>query len=319
MKDKFDRKIEYLRISVTDRCNLRCRYCMPEQGIDEKKEHSDMLTLEEIYKLVESCASLGIKKVRITGGEPLTRKGLSTLVADISKIESIKDIAMTTNGILLKKYARELKDAGLSRVNISLDTMEEKKYRHITRYGSLKDVLEGIEEAKRAGLLPIKINTVLIGGFNDDEIEDFVNLTIDDEVQIRFIELMPIGQASNWARENFISNEEVLKRFPELAPVPREDKSSPAEYYKLPRAKGLVGLINPISHKFCSNCNRIRLTADGKIKPCLHSDQEIDVKEALENGQDLKGIIKEAIKAKPQAHHLHDGESIKRDMMSIGG
>jgi cyclic pyranopterin phosphate synthase len=319
MNDRYGRKIEYLRISVTDRCNLRCRYCMPEEGIIDKKSHSDMLTLEEIYEVVKACASLGVNKVRITGGEPLTRKGITGLIKKISKIEGIKDIAMTTNGLLLKNYAKELKEAGLKRVNVSLDTMDEEKYKYITRFGSLKDILEGIDEAKKVGLLPLKINVVLVGGFNDDEIEDFVKLTLKEDIQVRFIELMPIGQASSWARENFISNTQVLDRFKDLIPIPREDKSSPAEYYRLPGAKGMVGLINPISHQFCSNCNRLRLTADGKIKPCLHSNQEIDVREAIKSGGNLEEIIIKAIWSKPQEHHLNSGESIKRDMMRIGG
>lgn len=319
MTDRYGRKIDYLRVSVTDRCNLRCRYCMPEEGIIDKKCHNEMLTLEEIYQVIKVCASLGVIKVRITGGEPLTRRGITGLIHKINNIEGIEDIAMTTNGILLKNYAKELKEAGLRRVNVSLDTMKEEKYRHITRFGCLKDVLEGIDEAKRVGLLPLKINIVLIGGFNDDEIEDFVKLTINEDIQVRFIELMPIGQASSWARENFVPNTLVLDRFKDLIPIPREDKSSPAKYYKLPGAKGMIGLINPISHQFCSNCNRLRLTADGKIKPCLHSNQEIDVKESLKSGENLKETIIKAILAKPQEHHLNDGESIERDMIRIGG
>ncbi len=292
---------------------------MPQEGIIDKKCHSDMLTLEEIFEVVKAGASLGVTKIRITGGEPLTRKGLTGLINKISEIESIKDIALTTNGLLLKKYAKELKDAGLNRVNISIDTMNENKYKHITRFGSLNGVLEGIDEARKVSLTPIKLNIVLIGGFNDDEIEDFVNLTINEDIEVRFIELMPIGQASSWAKENFLPNTEVLKKCEGLIPIPRVDKSSPAEYYKLAGAKGKVGLINPISHKFCSNCNRIRLTADGKLKPCLHSNQEIDVKDAIRGNRDLKEIIIEAIKAKPQEHHLKDGEIITRDMMQIGG
>lgn len=319
MKDKYERNIEYLRISVTDRCNLRCRYCMPEEGIKNKRTHSDMLSLEEIYEVAKACTNIGINKVRITGGEPLTRKGVSGLIKNISKLDGIKDIAMTTNGLLLKEYAKELKESGLHRVNVSLDTLNEKKYKHITRFGSLKNILEGLDEAKKVGLLPIKINIVLIGGFNDDEIEDFVKLTIDDDIQVRFIELMPIGQATDWAKDNFIPNTTVLDKFKELKPVPKEDKSSPAEYYKLPGARGLVGLINPISHQFCSNCNRIRLTADGKIKPCLNSNQEIDIKKVIKSGGDLEEIIRIAIQQKPLRHYLNEGQSIKRDMMRIGG
>lgn len=319
MKDRYERRIEYLRVSVTDRCNLRCRYCMPQGGITDKKARSDMLSFEEIYKVVEVCSSMGMRKVRITGGEPLTRKGIPGLIYNINKLSNIKDIAMTTNGILLKDKAKELKESGLKRVNISLDTLDDEKYKYITRFGSLKDVFEGIEESKKVGLLPIKINAVLIGGFNDDEIEDFVNLTIDDDIHVRFIELMPVGQAADWAKEKFVPNSLILDRFKELIPIPKEDKSSPAEYYKLPGAKGSVGLINPISHRFCSNCNRIRLTADGKLKPCLHSNQEIDIKEALRSGKDIKSVIETAISVKPRRHHINEGENVKRDMMRIGG
>ena len=319
MVDRYGRSIEYLRVSVTDRCNLRCIYCMPEEGIKDKKCHSDIMTLEEIYQVVEACVGLGIKKVRITGGEPLTRFGITSLVKKISKLDKIKDIAMTTNGILLKKYAKELKESGLNRVNISLDTMKPEKYKKITRFGSINDVFEGMEEAKKVGLLPLKMNIVLIGGFNDDEIGDFVELTRNEDIQVRFIELMPIGQAADWARENFIPNTTVLERFKELKPAPGGDKSSPAEYYMLPRGKGKVGLINPISHQFCSNCNRLRLTADGKIKPCLHSNQEIDVLQTIRKGQNVKGLIESAILQKPSEHHLNSGEAIDRDMIRIGG
>ena len=320
MKDTIGRNINYLRISVTDRCNLRCMYCMPEQGIC-KKEHGEILTLEEIYEAVKACAELGISKIRITGGEPLVRIGLTGLIEKISKLQGIKELTMTTNGILLPKYAEELKSAGLKRVNISLDTMNAEKYNYITRGGDLSDVMSGINAAEKAGLKPIKINTVLIGGFNDDEIESFVNLTIDRDIEVRFIELMPIGQAGHWAKKHFIPNTEILNRVKELQPIQSNDPSSPAKYYKLPEAKGKVGLINPISHAFCGNCNRIRLTADGKLKPCLHSEEEIDIKEVLKKGESLHHIFKQAILQKPIEHNLNckDNKPIERDMYRIGG
>lgn len=326
MKDGLGRNINYLRISVTDRCNLRCRYCMPEEGIG-KKEHIEMLTLEEIFEVVKVCAGLGTDKIRITGGEPLVRKGLIGLIAKITALESIKDIALTTNGLLLKKLAHELKDAGLKRINVSLDTMNEKKYKYITRGGNIKDVLEGIDEALKVGLTPIKINTVLVKGFNEDEIENFIKLTLNENIDVRFIELMPLGQAASFASEHYLPNTEVLERFGELQPVEAVDRSSPAKYYKLPGAKGRVGLINPISHKFCDNCNRIRLTADGKLKPCLHSDKEIDVRGILRDIQQgnkyeaLQGAVAEAIQAKPKHHTLNDlyNKPIERDMYKIGG
>jgi len=319
MKDRFGRNIEYLRVSVTDRCNLRCMYCMPEEGIKNKKKHSEIMTLEELYEVIEVFAQLGVRKIRITGGEPLVRYGITSLIEKIARLEQINEITMTTNGLELKKYAKELKKAGLIRVNISLDTLKADKYKEITRFGSIHDVLEGIKEAKEVGLLPIKINTVLIGGFNDDEIEDFVELTREEDIQVRFIELMPIGQVAGWAREKFVSNDIVLERIPELIPVGVEDKSSPAKYYKLPDGKGKVGLINPISHNFCSNCNRIRLTADGKLKPCLHSNKEVDILQSMRKGENIKELIQNTILEKPSSHNLDKGDSIERNMVQIGG
>ncbi len=326
MKDGMGRNINYMRISVTDRCNLRCRYCMPEEGID-KKSHPEILNLEEIYETVKVCADLGTDKIRITGGEPLVRLGLTGLIEKIAAIESIKDIALTTNGVLLKKLARELKEAGMKRINISLDTMDEEKYRYMTRGGKVKDVLEGIEEALKVGLLPIKINTVLSKDFNEDEIGDFIKLTLNENIDVRFIELMPLGQAADFASAHYLPNSVVLDRFKELEPVEAADKSSPAKYYMLPGAKGRVGLINPISHRFCDNCNRIRLTADGKLKPCLHSNMEIDIKGILRNERPenrheaLRKAVEEAIQAKPKHHTLNDlcSKPIDRDMNTIGG
>lgn len=320
MKDTLGRSINYLRISVTDRCNLRCMYCMPEEGIC-KKEHPDILTLEEIYEVVKACSQLGISKVRITGGEPLVRKGLTGLVSRISALEGIRELALTTNGVLLPKYAEELKAAGLNRVNISLDTMNSEKYEYITRGGRLKDAADGVEAAEAAGLLPVKLNTVLIGGFNDDEIPSFVKLTEQRNIDVRFIELMPIGQAGHWAQKHFIPNTEVLRQVPELVPISSDDPSSPARYYQLPGALGRVGLINPISHAFCGSCNRIRLTADGKLKPCLHTEAEIDIKKALADERNLLHLIREAILEKPVQHNLNCDKSkpIERDMYRIGG
>lgn len=318
LKDSFGRNITYLRISVTDLCNLRCKYCMPEEGIT-KVHHSDILSIEEIEKIAKVFVKLGVKKIRLTGGEPLLRAGILDIVERIGKLEGLKDFAITTNGVLLKKYAKELKIRGLKRVNISLDTLDENKYKNITRTGKLKDVLEGIEAAKEVGLTPIKINTVLIGGFNDDEIIDLVKITEKEDIDIRFIELMPIGEAIKLESKNFVSNEIVLEKVPELVSVAREDISSPAVYYKLPKGKGRVGLINPISCKFCEYCNRVRLTAQGKLKLCLHSNDEIDLKETLRNGQDIEKIIIDAIGQKPESHHLEDGKYVSKKMYQIGG
>lgn len=318
LKDSFGRDITYLRISVTDLCNLRCKYCMPEGGI-AKVHHKDILSIEEIEEIAKVFVKLGVNKIRLTGGEPLLRSGILDIVERIGRLEGLKDFAMTTNGVLLKKYAKELKAKGLKRVNISLDTLDEKRYNKITRIGKLKDVMDGIDAAREVGLTPIKINTVLIGGFNEGEIEDLVKLTEKEDIDIRFIELMPIGEAIKYESKYFISNEIVLEKLPELMPVERKDISSPAVYYKLPNAKGRIGLINPVSCKFCEHCNRVRLTAQGKLKLCLHSKDEIDLKESLRKGQDIEKIIMEAIGQKPEAHHLEDGKYVSKKMYQIGG
>ncbi len=318
MKDSFGREINYLRISVTDLCNLRCRYCMPQEGIP-KLPHENVLSVEEIETLAKAFVNLGINKIRLTGGEPLVRRGILDIVERIGKLEGVKDFAITTNGVLLKNLAQELKNRGLKRVNISLDTLKEEKYKYITRIGNIKDVLEGIEVAKKVGLTPIKINTVLVRGFNDDEIEDLARLTEREEIDVRFIELMPIGEALKNESIKYISNQIVLEKLPELIPLEKKDPSSPALYYKLPNAKGRIGLINPISCKFCKYCNRVRLTAQGKMKLCLHSDEEVDLKEALRKGQDIESIIIDAINRKPESHQLERGQYITKKMYQIGG
>ncbi len=320
MLDGEGREINYLRISVTDLCNLRCRYCIPEEGII-KKCHSDILSMEEIEEIVKVSTKLGVNKVRLTGGEPLVRRGIVGLVQKISEIPGINEVALTTNGTLLGQYAKDLKKAGLKRVNISLDTLQEDRYEYITNGGKLKNVLEGIRAAKEVGLTPLKLNVVLVKGFNDDEIDDFINLTIENEYDIRFIELMPIGDNGDWSKEHCISNNIVLEKYPNLIPIINKDKSAPAQHYKLPGAKGRVGLINPISSHFCSSCNRIRLTADGKIKPCLHSNDEVDIKTDLREKRDILPIIVNAVKIKPKEHHMNEKNynPINREMVQIGG
>ena len=318
MRDSFGRKINYLRVSLTDRCNLRCEYCMPGKGIDNKLKHEDILTLEETYEIIKDFVELGIDKIRFTGGEPLVRKGIVDLIKKVDKLEGVREITMTTNGILLKKMGQALKEAGLDRVNISLDTLNEERYTEITRGGKLSQVMEGIEEAMRVGLTPIKINTVLVGGFNDDEIQDLVNLTRRG-IDVRFIELMPIGEASSFAQERFISNNKIIEELEGLSAVEKDDSSSPANYYKLDGASGKVGLINPITCKFCSDCNRVRLTATGKLKLCLHSNREIDLGKSLRNNEDVKEIISESVLTKEESHHLEEEKYISRNMNQIGG
>lgn len=320
MIDKFGREINYLRISLTDRCNLRCRYCMPADGA-HLIPHSEILSFEEILRLAEAAAKLGISKIRLTGGEPLVRQSIVDLIARMNEIEGINEIVLTTNGILLGDMADELKKAGVKRVNISLDTLDPDKYREITRGGDLSKVLAGIEAAKRAGLTPIKINTVALGGFNDDEFADFVELTRDNDISVRFIELMPIGHADVGEGYGFISNQELLDKFPELVAEP-ENKFSVASEYRLPGAKGTVGFISALSNHFCAQCNKIRLTSDGKIKPCLHSNEEIPMKPVLMKGTDEEVIaaLAESIGHKIEHHLLNEGaEPIERDMNKIGG
>lgn len=320
MRDMYNRKINYLRISITDRCNMRCVYCMPEEGI-LKKNHKDILTHEEIIEIVKAAAKLGVNKIRLTGGEPLVKKNIIELISEISQIEGINDLSLTTNGVLLKDRLIELKAAGLTRINLSLDTLDPDKYKTITRGGDLKPVLESIQMALEENMIPLKINVVLIGGFNVNEIADFVELTRSNPIHVRFIELMPIGEASDWNRDKFVSNETVLKTV-KLIPVDREDKGSPATYYKLKDGAGKVGLINPISCSFCSECNRLRITSDGKIKPCLHSDEEIDLMHIVRNDlEHLGNKLLEAVKRKPENHNINeiDYQPIKRNMNRIGG
>lgn len=318
MLDNYGRRINYLRVSVTDRCNLRCAYCMPAVGID-KKEHHDILRAEEIENIVKAAVKLGIDKVRITGGEPLVRKGIVELIESIGKIEGLKDLSMTTNGILLARYARDLKKAGLNRINVSIDSLNEKKYNKMTRCGKLEDVLEGLRISQEVGLAPLKLNVVLVGGYNDDEIADFVNLTIKEDIEVRFIELMPLGEAKDWDQNAFISNDTVLKAVPTLMAMPFKGHGTVARMYKLPNAKGKVGLISPISSHFCSYCNRIRVTADGNLKACLHSDQEINLKDL--HPDELETRLFEGIRSKPVKHHI---DTLKvseahRNMNEIGG
>lgn len=318
MQDNYGRKINYLRVSVTDLCNLRCSYCMPAEGV-LKKAQREILTLEEIENIVRAAVKMGIDKVRITGGEPLVRNGIIQLIDNLAKIKGLRDLALTTNGALLKKYASDLKQAGLNRVNISIDTLNPAKYQEITRLGNLDNVLEGIQAAKEVGLGPLKLNVVLIGGFNDDEIEDFVNLTLKDDLEVRFIELMPLGEAGAWVQSSFISNETVLHKVPRLIPLPFKGHGTVARMYKLPNGKGKVGLISPISSHFCNYCNRIRVTPDGKLKSCLHSNQEINLKGV--HPDELPKLIFEGIKAKPTKHHIstHEYSETKRNMNEIGG
>ena len=313
MKDRFGRNITYLRISVTDLCNLRCKYCMPESGV-ESLCHSDILSIEEIVEIVKIASKNGIKKIRLTGGEPLVRRGFINLCKQISEINEIEDIAITTNGVYLKDMADELFENKVRRINFSLDTLIKEKYNDITRRNDFDKTMESLFYAIKKGF-KVKINVVLIGGFNDDEIQDFVNLANDYDLEVRFIELMQIGETANWSKDKFVSNKIVLEKVPELE---FDGVSGVAKIYKIKGQKGRIGLISPISCSFCEDCNRIRLTSDGKLKPCLHSKDEINLKGL--SGEELEEVFKRGIFEKPEKHHLEDGKSESaRDMNKIGG
>jgi len=324
LSDSFQRPINYLRISVTDRCNLRCVYCMPEDGVD-LMSHSDILSYEEIYTVASVAAEMGINKIRLTGGEPLVRAGLPELVRLLAGIEAINEISMTTNGILLSHYAEELKEAGLRRVNISLDTLKPERFDRITRCGNLEDVLEGIEAAHKAGLNPVKINMVVMAGINDDEIVDFAAKTIHDGWHIRYIEHMPVNGDESGASRLF-TVDEMRKRIESLGimePHKVDVGNGPAKYFRLPDATGTIGFITPVTEHFCYHCNRLRLTADGKMRPCLLSEDEIDLREALRRGAsvaELKALIEQAIARKPAGHDLAKGGRHKgRPFSQVGG
>ena len=314
MKDSFGRTIQYLRLSVTDLCNYRCIYCMPEEGV-RKKDHADILSIEEMTEIVRSAHRLGINKVRLTGGEPLVRKGILSLCRGIKAIDSGIELGITTNGANLSTMAKELKEAGVDRLNISLDSLNPDTFSRITRGGDPRDVLGGIKAAQIAGFDNIKINTVLLKGINDKELYDFINLTKDHDIHVRFIELMPLGVAKDWdssqfmttaAIEGYLHNAELLRI------------NGVARVYHLPDHKGTIGLICPMSNSFCPSCNKIRVTADGKLKPCLHSDQEIDLRGL--QGKALTEAIKNGILHKPQSHRFGlIGASTARYMNEIGG
>lgn len=325
IRDSYERTIDYLRVSITDRCNLRCIYCMPSEGV-RLIEHKSILTYEEIIRVVEVAARLGVRKIRITGGEPLSRKNLPYLIQSISTIEGIEDISVTTNGLLLKDSAFLLARAGLRRVNISLDSLRPDRYREITRGGNIAVVLAGIRAAEEAGLLPVKLNMVPIRGLNDDEIEEFARLTMKTPYQVRFIEFMPIGAKEGWSKDKYLSTEEIRERVSALAPLSpvKERKSGPARYFRYENAPGVIGFISPLTHHFCNTCNRLRLTADGKLRPCLFSETEIDLKSAMRSGAsdgEIERLLRLSVEIKPKGHSIHTERSFAhlKPMSRIGG
>ncbi|TAK31733.1 MAG: GTP 3',8-cyclase MoaA [Chloroflexota bacterium] len=323
VSDSFARPINYLRISITDRCNLRCVYCMPAEGVRllPKKE---MLSFEEIVTVVRAAADLGISKVRITGGEPLVRAGVVSFIGLLSRIGGIDDLSLTTNGLLLGRQAQSLREAGLNRVNVSLDTLRPERFRAITRGGNLVEVLRGIEQAQQVGLSPVKLNMVVMRGVNDDEVLDFARLTVERDWHVRFIEMMPVGQRGYQA--DYVSSTEVKERLTALGELVAQGVrigNGPARYYRLPDALGTIGFITPISECFCAECNRLRLTAEGGLRPCLLASNEVDLRTPLRKGaslDELRSIIRQAIFAKPEQHHLAENLSPQDKRMSqIGG
>lgn len=319
MKDRFERDIEYLRISVTPNCNLKCIYCSPGEGSCVQK-CTDALSPVEFERIVASMAKAGIRKVRITGGEPLIRSDVCEIVERVSRIKGIDDISMTTNGIHLDRMADRLKAAGLKRLNISLDSLKPERFQYITGGGKLEETLKGIEKALALGLHPVKINTVLIKGINDDEIDDFILLAKDNPLEVRFIEMMPIGRFGEQNADKTVYNNDIISDRPRLVFCGDSLKGQPASYYRIEGYKGKIGFISPVSHKFCSSCNRIRLTCDGMIKPCLGNNGEVSVIEILRNNPgELDSFIEKTIYDKPEGHNFEISFSSARNMSMIGG
>lgn len=312
MLDSYSRNIDYLRISLTDSCNLKCKYCNPQ---DNQHCFEKNMSQQQIINLVKLFSQIGIKKIRLTGGEPLLRKDLIGIVKGIKDIDGIDEITMTSNGLLLPEKLEDLKKAGLDRINLSLDTFKREKFKTITGIDGLNEVLLSIEKLKKLNMVPIKINCVLINKFNNDEIGDFINFTKDREVQIRFIELMTMGDNIEWGKGKYYSGEDVIKKYKELK-FYREENI--AKIYKIPNSKGEIGFISPNSNKFCSSCNRIRITSEGKLKLCLHSDLEYDLLKLLCEENPLE-VLKEIMGEKPKEHRLNKKIYIKKNMVSIGG
>ncbi|MPW26667.1 GTP 3',8-cyclase MoaA [Alkalibaculum sp. M08DMB] len=320
MKDQFQREIKYLRISITERCNLKCIYCSPGEGEDCKEEKTRYLTPSEIELVVRSMAKVGISKVRITGGEPLIRNDVCEIIERVASVSGIEDISLTTNGIKLDKMAEGLKKAGLNRLNISLDSLNEERFSYITGGGKLKNTLKGIEKSLELGLQPVKINTVLVKGINDSEIESFIELTKDRPIEVRFIELMPIGKFGEENSDKIIANEQIIKAHPQFIYDGKSNCGQPATYYTIEGYKGKIGFISPMSHKFCTTCNRVRLTYDGLIKPCLGNNGEIDLLDTIQNHPErLDREIRQIIFNKPKGHNFGSDFSSKRNMNTIGG
>ncbi len=326
--DPFGRAVTYLRISLTDRCNLRCVYCMPKEGL-QWQPPADQLTVDEIIQVVRVAAQGGVTRIRLTGGEPLVHPHVVEIVRRIASTPNIEEVSLTTNAMLLERLARPLAEAGLTRVNISLDTLHRDKFKRITRGGEIDRVWSGIAAAQRAQLAPIKLNTVIVRGLNDDELPALARLTVENDWHVRFIEVMPIGNAQDWgigfpaADERYVSVQEMRAYLSELnlEPVAYPRGNGPARAFRIPNALGTVGFISPLGEHFCENCNRLRLTSDGKLRSCLVIPGEISVREALRAGEALEQYFYQAIRNKPQHHNMLAAmpADAQRGMSQIGG
>lgn len=313
MKDQFGRRIEYLRVSVTDKCNLRCVYCMPMEGLPWLKREA-LLSYEEIERIVRTMAGMGLRRVRITGGEPLVRRDLPELAAMLSRVPEIEDLSLSTNAVLLAEHADALRSAGVHRLNVSLDSLRPERVDAIVRRpGSFPKIMEGLQAAEEAGFAPIKINVVLIRGENDDEIEDFARITRERPWHVRFIEMMPTGANLDLSARQFISCQEALRRvraIEALEPVDGPFGNGPARYHRFPGAPGTVGVITPMSHNYCDRCNRMRLTADGQLRPCLFGSLQTNLRDPLRAGEDIRPYIEQTLQVKPERHHLVQGSAV---------
>lgn len=326
LSDSFNRPIDYLRVSVTDKCNLRCVYCMPEAGLPWL-QRDEILSYEEIAEIVNAAASVGVRSVRLTGGEPLVRRDVHRLVARLAAVDGIDDISLSTNAVLLEEQLEALVGAGLNRVNVSLDTLRSDRFETIARRPGLDAVLRGIDAAIAAGLAPVKLNCVVMRGTNDDELEAFAELTRDRAIFVRFIEVMPVHENLEIAREAYVSSDEILARLgavEQLEPVNGPRGNGPARYFGYRGAAGAVGVISPLSHDYCERCNRVRLTADGRLRLCLFGENHIDLRTPLRSGasrDDLAAIFRSSMAIKPERHHLKLGEasSRMRAFSEIGG
>lgn len=320
MRDQYGREITYLRLSITPRCNLNCIYCRPghcPSGFDPYAQ-AQVLTPGEIERLVATLVQLGISKVRLTGGEPLIRDDLEEIIQRIRRFPEIRDLSLTTNGQALAARAQALKDAGLMRINISLDSLRESTFSEITGNGSLQRVLDGIDASLAAGLHPVKLNTVLMRGINDDELDNLFDLTRERPLALRLIELMPMNETSA-EQERLVTGTEILARYPALQRIADSYPGQPAEDYRLPGYRGTIGLIRPISHRFCHDCNRVRITADGKLKGCLGKDDETDLRPYFNDEAALRNFLAEAIFNKPLGHHFELKQTPQRSMDRTGG